>query len=77
MLKFALIYLGMKKVPEEKIQGLLGNEDLTKTVDDFLSPNSMYMFLFAVPMGADKVVFLNDPPTLDKIKKKILLILRT
>jgi hypothetical protein len=49
MVKYSLVYLAMKKVPDEKIQLMLANEDTVKTVDDFLSPTSMYMFLFALP----------------------------
>jgi len=34
------------------------------------------MFLFAIPDGTDKLSFYTEPPTLDKIKRKVLLILR-
>lgn len=36
----------------------------------------MDMYLFALATGSDSVAFLQEPPTLDKIKKKVLLILR-
>jgi len=36
----------------------------------------MYMYLFAIPTGTEALVIQAEVPTLDKMKKKVLLILR-
>ena len=45
-------------------------------MEDFLSKDGLYMFLFAVPTGAEALYFTTECPSPDKIKKKVLLILR-
>jgi len=48
-----------------------------KAIEDFLRPEGLYTFMFAIPTGAESLQFTLEPPTVDKIKKKVLLVLRT
>jgi dynein heavy chain len=47
-----------------------------KPIDDFLEHHGRDMFLFAIQTGAEAVLFQTEPPTADRIKKKVLLVLR-
>jgi len=77
ILKFSLIYLGMKKTAnDEMIDKIKTNEDNETAIKDFLGEGEHNMFLFAIPVGANNVQFVSEAPSPDKIKKKCVLIIR-
>jgi hypothetical protein len=47
-----------------------------KAIEDFLRPEGLYPYMFAVPTGAESLQFTLEQPSQDKFKRKILLILR-
>lgn len=76
VLKYSLIYLGMRKLQDEKVDKIKANEDNDKAIKDFFGDSQLYMFLFAIPTGGESLQLQSEPPAPDKIKKKVLLILR-
>jgi len=65
----------MRKIQQEKLDKITGNDDGMKCIDDFLG-DGMYMFLFGIPTGADAIQFSLEPPPSNTVKKKVLLITR-
>ena len=45
-------------------------------LDGITSPEGRFLFIFAIPTGSDALQLTTEPPTGDKIKRKILLVLR-
>lgn len=45
-------------------------------MEEFLRPEGICPFLFVVAVGAENLAMSLEPPTADKMKKKILLVLR-
>mmetsp|Transcript_20734 Transcript_20734/g.31862 ORF Transcript_20734/g.31862 Transcript_20734/m.31862 type:complete len:146 (+) Transcript_20734:3-440(+) len=66
----------MRKIGDEKLAKIMDNDDNKKSIDDFLRPEGIYTFLFAIPSG-DNLSFTLEPPPAEKIKKHILLVIRT
>jgi dynein heavy chain len=66
----------MRKCGDDKIEKMMKNEENAKTINDFIEDQPLYMFIFAVPTGSEAVSFLSEPPSLDKLRKKSMLILR-
>jgi hypothetical protein len=76
ILKYSLIYLNMRKIADDKLEKIRGNDDSMKCVEDFLGEQGMHLFLFAAPSGADNIVFSLEPPDKKLMAKKCLLVLR-
>lgn len=56
MLKFSLIYLGMKKTAnDEMIDKIKVNEENETNISEFIGEGEFSMFLFAIPTGAAMV----------------------
>jgi len=53
ILKQSLLYLGMRKTPDDKIKAMKGTDELQETLKKFLEPLGNSLFLFAVPTGAE------------------------
>ena len=76
VLKYSLIYLGMRKLQDEKVDKIKTNEDNEHALKSFFDKERQDMFLFAIPTGGESLQFQSEPPAPEKIKKKVLLILR-
>ena len=77
VLKYSLIYLGMKKTAnDEVIDKIKSNEDNITALTNLVSDQDFFMFLFAIPQGSNNVTFYTEAPSPDKIKKKCVLVLR-
>jgi dynein heavy chain len=66
----------MRKCPDEKIKKMQDNEDLWGIIEKICSDNPSYMFMIAVPVGAEAIDVYDEAPPLDKMKKKAMLVLR-
>jgi len=56
VLKFSLIYLGMKKTAnDEMIDKIKVNEENETNISEFIGEGEFSMFLFAIPTGANMV----------------------
>jgi hypothetical protein len=77
VLKYSLIYLGMKKTAnDEVIEKIKANEDNMTALKNLVSEQEFFMFCFCIPQGASSVNFYTEAPSPDKIKKKCVLVLR-
>jgi hypothetical protein len=77
VLKYSLIYLGMKKTAnEEAIDKIKASEENMANLEKLVGENDYFMFLFAMPAGANGVNFLTEAPPPSAIKKKCVLVLR-
>ena len=65
VLKYSLIYLGMKKTAnDEIIDKIKANEDNSEALKKFCSDQEFFMFLFAVPAGTG-ISFKTEAPSPD------------
>jgi hypothetical protein len=77
VLKYSLIYLGMKKTAnDEIIDKIKSNEENDSALKAFIGESEHNMCLFAIPVSANNVQYCTEAPTPDKIKKKCVLIIR-
>lgn len=51
IIRYSLIYLGMRKIADDKLEKLRTNEDNVKALGEFLSEEGRCMFLFALTTG--------------------------
>ncbi|TNV88245.1 hypothetical protein FGO68_gene15451 [Halteria grandinella] len=72
----ALTMLGMKKIGQEKVDKIVKNDDVKNSLKEYWS-NYNQTFLFVIPLGVDTVQFSSETPTLDKIKKKVVMVIKT
>jgi len=76
ILKHSLLYLGMRKTPDDKIKAIKNTDGYEETLKKFLDERGQCLFLFVVPTGAEALKLQVEPPTGDAIKRKVLLCLR-
>ena len=76
VLKYSLIYLGMKKTANDEMIDKIKTEENMEAIKKFCSEQEFFMFLFAVPTGTTGIQFMTEAPSPDKIKKKAVLIVR-
>jgi len=74
LLKHTLIYLGMRKISDEKLEKLRTNGDLKDVMTQLF--DGSHWFLFAVPSGAESFTYVHETPSLKQITKKIILVMR-
>jgi len=72
VLRQSLVFLGMKKTTDEKIEQTLKDPNNESAFKDFFGP---YNFMFAIPSG-EKLKFSCQSLDANEIKKKIVLIIR-
>jgi hypothetical protein len=67
----------MKKAADDKIKGMVANEEMQGILDKFLSPTGNTPFMFALPKSGEELKYQLEPPTQDAVKKKVILCVRT
>lgn len=75
ILKQSLIYLGQRKIADDKLDKIKTNEDNIKSIDDFLANDGRLLYMFAVINSSGAPVsYLPEPPA--TISRKCVLCLR-
>jgi len=72
----ALTMLGLKKIGQEKVDKIVKNDDIKNALKEFWS-NFNQTYLFVNSPGGDAVQFTTETPALDKIKRKIVMVVKT
>jgi len=72
----SLVMLGMKKIGQEKVDKIVKNDDIKNTLKEFWG-NFNQMFIFVNQASADNLQFLTETPSLDKIKRKMIMVVKT
>jgi hypothetical protein len=63
VMKQSLIYLGQRKIADDKLEKIKTNEENIKALDDFLMPDGRLLYLFAVKNSSGTPIsYLADPP---------------
>jgi hypothetical protein len=75
IMKQSLIYLGQRKMADDKLDKIKTSEDNMKCIDDFLMMDGRLLYMFAVLNSSGvPVSYLSDPPT--QLQRKVILCLR-
>jgi hypothetical protein len=53
ILRLILIYSGMRKIVDEKIDKIKQNDENISCLDGITSPEGRFLFIFAIPTGSD------------------------
>jgi hypothetical protein len=73
IIKFALIYLGMRKIKDENLTKIMNDDANKSALGDFAGRSN---FLFVNATGAENLAFAVDPPAQSAIKRKALLVIK-
>ena len=61
VLKYTIIYMNLKKIPEDKFEKIKTDENL-EAINRFLDPGGMFMYLFCVN-DKGMPTYVTDPPS--------------
>lgn len=73
IIKFALIYLGMRKIKDENLTKIMNDDGNRSALGDFQGRSN---FLFVNAIGAENLMFTVEPPAQSAIKRKALLVIK-
>jgi dynein heavy chain len=79
ILKYSLIYLGQRKIAEEKLEKVRTNEENVRHIEEFLNDDGRALFLFALKQPSGLAVSYTTDAHSEKLaglKDKAVLILR-